>query len=85
MKLSSLFAAAILMSSVVFAQAKPSDLAPTPVTQPAGEQITKPTTLHKTKGKTALHARSRKHAHIAKKKLNTASAKAKKTHSTTAR
>ena len=87
MKLISFCTAAVLLSSNVFAQAKPSDLAPTPVTHPAAAQAKAAPAVKAPAApaskKVAHHGKKgHKHGHAStapsKKKVHTASAKTHK-------
>lgn len=85
MKLVSVCAFAVLLSSGAFAQAKPSDLAPTPMNRPVSAETAKRDTSikaspkakvgksHKTAGKAKKF--SKKSASNGKKRIHTASAK----------
>ncbi len=84
MRFSSLCLAHAFVSSTVFAQAKPSDLAPTPVTQSAGAQQAQTGAPAKA-AKAKIRKAHRKHAKVGKKRLNTASARAKKASSSAVR
>ncbi len=91
MKLVSFCAAAVLLSSTAFSQAKPADLSPAamnqaPVSQTTSNHVNAAKADMKTKKiahkthKTVAHAKkaSRKHAANAKKRMHTASAKTQK-------